>query len=190
MKRAAVIGSPVAHSKSPLIHGAWLKQYGVHGDYTRVEVQPDALPAFLDRIRGGEFVGCNVTMPLKAHVARHVDEVLPAARVLGSVNTVWRGDAGRLIATSTDGDGFVGHLDRAAPGWRDGDGGVLVLGAGGAARAIVDALLRTGAGDIAVTNRTVARADELAALFPGKVAVKDWAARGSGLGATSLLINT
>ncbi|MEO1794958.1 MAG: shikimate dehydrogenase, partial [Pseudomonadota bacterium] len=189
MKRAAVIGQPIAQSRSPLIHGHWIAHHGLDARYERCEVGPDNIEGFLERVRDGEFEGCNVTMPLKGLVADLVDEVLPEAQALGSINTVWR-DGRRLIATSTDGAGFLAHLDQSAPQWRRIDGAIVVLGAGGAASAIVDAFQRAGRDHIRISNRTRARAEALAVERGRGVDVIDWNQRATGLGDAAVLVNT
>ncbi|MEO1693668.1 MAG: shikimate dehydrogenase, partial [Pseudomonadota bacterium] len=155
--RACVIGWPISHSRSPRVHGYWLDTLGLAGSYTREAIAPDALGAFFDRMRDGSFAGCNITLPHKEAALALVDEVAPAGRTCGAINTVWR-DGARLVATSTDGAGFVASLDQSTPVWRNTDGTILVLGAGGAARGIVDALIREGRRDIVIANRTRSRA--------------------------------
>ena len=167
--RAFVIGHPIAHSRSPLIHGTWLKEHGIDGSYGAIDVAPEALPAFFDRLRTGEFAGGNVTIPHKETVFALCDTVDPLARRIGAVNTLVVED-GAVHGTNTDYLGFLGNLDAGAPGWSEGLANALVLGAGGAARAIIVALRSR---DIPVTllNRTRATAERLAEeLGPGVVA--------------------
>ncbi len=160
---AAVIGSPVAHSLSPVIHRAAFDAAGVDWTYAALEVAPGSAAAALDAMRTLGISGLSVTMPHKEAVAGAVDRLDPAARSLHSVNTVsWDGD--QLVGSSTDGAGFVASLAEAGV---DVDGAkVAVIGAGGAARSVIDALARAGASDITVLNRTPERAEAAAALTP------------------------
>lgn len=171
MKRAFVIGHPIGHSRSPLIHGHWLKTYGIDGSYTPYDVTPEDLPGFLDRIRSGEFVGGNVTVPHKEDVFRLVAHRDPETAHLGAFNTlVGRpGPDGISIAGSnTDLYGFLANLDQRAPGWSEGMENAIVLGAGGAARAVVAALAQRVSGTVHVLNRTLARAEALIADLGGE----------------------
>ncbi len=160
IKHAAVIGWPIAHSRSPLIHRYWLAHHGVAGSYVKVAVKPDDLPAFVSGIRAGDHVGCNVTIPHKEAAAALCDRLTPAAQRLEAVNTLWM-DGGELWGGSTDGVGFVGALDQEAPGWDARLGRAVVIGAGGAARAIVAALVARGFAEVIVANRTLERAEVL-----------------------------
>ncbi len=152
MRRAFVCGHPVAHSRSPLIHGYWLRHHGIAGSYERVDVSPDELENFLLGLQESGFVGGNVTVPHKeaaCHLVRNRD---PAAELIGAVNTVWLEDD-QLAGSNTDAHGFAANLDAAAPAWRNA-GSAVVLGAGGAARAVVFALQQEGLSDIRIVNRT------------------------------------
>jgi shikimate dehydrogenase len=189
MKRACVIGWPVSHSRSPLIHGYWLARYGIDGSYTRVAVRPEEAALFLKNLRAEGYVGCNVTIPHKETACAVAAEVRPAARAAGAANTLWyEGD--RLVADNTDSAGFIHNLAGAIPRFNIRGAIVEVLGAGGAARGIVFALLEAGAGEIRVYNRTSARADAVAAYFGARVKGFDWSRRNSGLPDISLLVNT
>lgn len=160
-KRACVIGFPVAHSRSPLIHGYWLRHYGIDGEYLRREVKPDEIGGFLQNFSRSGFVGCNVTLPHKEAAARHVSEATPVVRALGVANTLWlEGD--RLHGDNTDVAGFLAHLDASVPGWSGRTEHAVVLGAGGAARAIVYGLHARGVERITIVNRSRGRAEELA----------------------------
>lgn len=167
--KAFVIGHPIAHSRSPLIHGFWLKTLDLAGSYERIDIHPDDIEAFLQDLPQSGFVGGNVTIPHKqaAHRAAHrLDE---AAQAIGAANTLWLED-GKLVAGNTDAIGFSANLDSQAPNWRN-RRTALVLGAGGAARAILFALKDAGFNDIRVVNRTLSRADELCQRFgPGMTA--------------------
>jgi len=158
--KAFVIGHPINHSRSPLIHGTWLAEYGIDGRYEAIDVAPAELPAFFERLRGGEFAGGNVTIPHKEAVFALCDEVDPLARRIGAVNTlVVR--AGKVIGSNTDYLGFLGNLDAAVPGWSDGPADAMVIGAGGAARAVLVALQRRDGGKVHILNRTLANAQAL-----------------------------
>lgn len=187
-RRAFICGHPVGHSRSPLIHGHWLDQHGIAGTYERVDVAPDALAGFLARIEDSGFVGGNVTVPHKELAARLVDRCDQAAEIIGAVNTLWLED-GRLCGANTDACGFGASLDAAAPGWTE-CGVATVLGAGGAARAIVHALTRGGMNDIRIVNRTHGRALELADRIGAGASAHPQAALGELLSDTGLLVNT
>lgn len=166
MRHAFVTGYPITHSRSPLIHGHWLERYGIEGSYQAVEVAPDDLEAFVTGLRGGSagFVGGNVTIPHKEAVLALADEPDALAERLGAANTL-SVEKGRVRATNTDGYGFLANLDQAAPGWAKGGSRAVVLGAGGASRAILDALIGRGFGEIIIVNRTRSRAETLASHF-------------------------
>lgn len=165
-KKAFVIGHPIAHSRSPLIHGTWLAEYGIDGSYEAIDVAPAALPAFFDRLRNGEFAGGNVTIPHKEMVFDLCDSVDDLARTIGAVNTIAVRD-GRIYGTNTDCLGFLGNLDAGAPHWSEGVTEALVIGAGGAARAVLVALRERLRGTVHVLNRTLANAQALVAEIDG-----------------------
>jgi shikimate dehydrogenase len=187
-KKAFVCGHPIAHSRSPKIHGFWLKRYGIEGSYTAIDVAPDDFSAFLKGLSGDGFAGGNVTIPHKEAAFRLVDRRDAAAEAIGAVNTLWFAD-GQLWGGNTDAYGFAANLDEYAPGWDKTDT-ALVLGAGGAARAVVHALKQRGIRDIRIVNRTVARAEELAASCGEGVSAHPLAATAEFLPETGLLINT
>jgi shikimate dehydrogenase len=164
MKRACVIGWPISHSLSPAIHGYWLKQHGLDGEYAKAAIAPEAFEAFLMSLSARGFSGANITVPHKVEAYRLCARRDGAAEAIGAVNTVWL-DAGKLCGSNTDAYGFAANLDREAPGW-DRGGPAVVIGAGGAARAIVFTLIERGFEDIRIVNRGKARAAELAASFP------------------------
>lgn len=168
-RHAFVTGYPVKHSRSPLIHGHWLKTLGLAGSYTRQEVSPEDFAGFVSRLKSGEsgFIGGNVTIPHKENAFRLADRPDMLSEELGASNTLWLED-GELCATNTDGYGFLANLEAQAPGWDRTDRAVI-LGAGGASRAIIQAVRDRGVGEIHVVNRTVARARELADRFGPKV---------------------
>lgn len=159
-KRACVIGFPVAHSRSPLIHGYWLREHKIDGDYTRREVKPEEVDVFLKNFSHQNLAGCNVTLPHKEAAARNAAVITPVVRALGVANTLWLAD-GRLHADNTDVEGFLAHLDDSIPGWSEKAKHAVVLGAGGAARSIVYALHERGLQKITIVNRSRDRAEQL-----------------------------
>lgn len=186
--RAFVIGHPIAHSRSPLIHGTWLAQYGIDGSYEPIDVAPEALEAFIARVRAGEFAGGNVTIPHKEAVFALCDEVDPLARRIGAVNTIVLRDH-RLYGSNTDYMGFLGNLDTEAPGWSKNLDAALVLGAGGAARAILVALQSRDI-PVILLNRTRSSAERLAQELGGNIAVGDLADFNTVAPGAGLIVNT
>lgn len=186
---AFVIGWPIKHSRSPLIHNHWLKTLGLPGSYERLEVHPDELAGFLGRLPESGFIGGNVTLPHKEAAFQLCRRRTATADRLAAVNTLWLED-GVLCGDNTDVAGFLACLDEEAPGWEQGCETALVLGAGGAARAIVDGLLSRAPGRIVVVNRTRARAEEIARQFGPNVVVGDWSALADTLQQCDLLVNT
>ncbi|BCJ89319.1 shikimate dehydrogenase (NADP(+)) [Terrihabitans soli] len=166
MKHACVIGWPIKHSRSPIIHNYWLKQHGLAGAYDKREIAPDGLNDFVAAI-GREIAGCNVTVPHKEKALELVDDIDETARAVGAVNTIWA-DAKGVHGANTDVEGFLSNLDQAAPGWDRAPLKAVVLGAGGAARAVVFGLISRGAADIAIVNRSFERAEELMKDLGGK----------------------
>ncbi len=164
MKRACVIGWPVSHSLSPVIHSYWLRETGIEGSYSKVAVEPENLMDFLTSLAARGFCGANITVPHKIEAYRLCELRDGAANAIGAVNTVWL-DEGRLAGSNSDAWGFLANLDSAAPGW-DRAGPAVVIGAGGASRAIMWALGERGFKDIRIVNRTKVRADELSASYP------------------------
>ena len=162
--RAGVVGWPIKHSRSPIIHRHWLKELGIAGSYERFEVPPDKLAAFVADIGSEGLVGSNVTAPHKEAAFAACDRRTRTANGLGAVNTLWR-EGHALCGDNTDVEGFLANMDEGAPGWDEESRRAVVLGAGGAARAIVYALASRGIERTAIVNRTQARAEELAALF-------------------------
>lgn len=188
-RRACILGHPVAHSRSPLIHGTWLAEFGLDGSYERLDVAPADLAAVLNGLAERGFAGGNVTVPHKEAAAALVQASTPVARALDAVNTLWLED-GRLHGTNTDVEGFLASLDAGAPGWDHALRRAVVLGAGGAARAVVHALLERGAEQVVVANRTLARAEDLVRRFGGRVHALAWQEAPAALGDAGLLVNT
>lgn len=189
-RHAFVTGYPVKHSRSPIIHGYWLETLGLPGTYTRQEVSPQDFAGFVSRLKSGEsgFIGGNVTIPHKEAAFALADRPDALSAELGASNTLWLED-GALHATNTDGFGFLANLDAVAPGW-DKTGRAVILGAGGASRAIIQAVRDRGIGEIHVVNRTIARAQELADRFGPKVHAHAMAALPEVSKAAGLFVNT
>lgn len=189
MKRACVIGWPIEHSRSPLIHGYWLKRYGIDGVYTKEAVRPESAAQFLKSLALRGLVGCNVTVPHKEAAFEAATERDAAATAIGAANTVWLDD-GRLCCSNTDAYGFMTHLKRTAPGWTSRAGPVAILGAGGAARAIVHGFLEAGVEQVRVFNRSFERAEILARHFGPRVVAMPWEERNAAASAVSAIVNT
>ncbi|UZF91207.1 shikimate dehydrogenase [Bosea sp. NBC_00550] len=187
--RCFVVGHPIAHSRSPLIHGEWLRQHRIGGSYERLDVAPSDLPAFVARLRDGEFSGGNVTVPHKEAMMALVDEVSEAGRAVGAVNTLWR-DGGRILADNSDVSGFLAHLDASVPDWQKRVGTALILGAGGAARGVCYGLKARGVGRILIVNRSRGRAEELAAALGRPLEAGEWSERDRLVGQADLIVNT
>ena len=186
--RAFVIGQPIAHSRSPLLHGHWLETLHLPGSYERVEVAPEHLAGFVAGLRQAGFVGGNVTVPHKTAVLALVDELDDAARTIGAVNTLWF-EGERLWGGNTDATGFLSALDHEASGWDDQARVATVIGAGGAARAIVYGLLQRGL-DVRLVNRSRDKAQDLSQSFARLPAVHDMSDLSELLANTDVLINT
>ena len=187
LPRACLMGHPVAHSRSPLIHGYWLKTLGIAGAYDLKDLAPGEFPDFLTHLAANGYVGGNVTVPHKEAVYRLVDERDEAAEAVGAVNTVWL-ERGRLRGGNSDTHGFVANLDDRAPGWDASRGAAVILGAGGAARAAAYALMQRGL-RVALVNRTLQRAEELAARYGPMVRAYGYDALPRLLPGTDLLVN-
>ena len=187
---AGVIGSPVAHSKSPQLHGHWLQTYGLKGFYIPMDVAPQDLEAVLRTLPQMGFVGVNITIPHKEAALRIADLVTDRATLIGAANTLIFRPDGKIHADNTDGYGFLENLKAGAPEWNPKAGPAAVLGAGGAARAVIVALLDAGVPEIYLSNRTLARAEQLHSDFGNRVRVFDWVQAGNMLDDASLVVNT
>jgi shikimate dehydrogenase len=186
--QACIIGWPVAHSRSPLIHGYWLKKYGIDGSYVRRPVRPEEAADFFRHMHEENLAGCNVTIPHKAAAFAAAEKKSEAARAMGVANTLWfEGD--RLCADNTDGAGFVRHLRASLPQFDAGASAVAVLGAGGGARGVIHAMLEAGAPEVRIFNRTRDRADVAARHFGSRVKPYDWHDRVDRSRDVGLLIN-
>jgi shikimate dehydrogenase len=187
---AGVIGSPIAHSRSPLLHGHWLKTYGLKGHYIPLDISADDLPAALRMLPKMGFVGVNVTIPHKERVLDLADLVTDRATLIGAANTLIFRKDGKIHADNTDGYGFIENLRTGAPGWNPQSGPAAVLGAGGASRAVVASLLDAGVPEVLLANRTRVRADRLASDFGQRLTVMDWVQAGSMIEESQLVVNT
>ncbi|QIE56296.1 shikimate dehydrogenase [Pikeienuella piscinae] len=190
MLHAGVMGWPVAHSRSPEIHGYWLKKYGIQGSYERVPSDPSDFETDVHRLRDSGWRGVNVTIPHKEAALSLADEATPRARAIGAANTITFSRSGRILADNTDAFGFIENLkERAGASWRR-EAPAIVLGAGGAARAVVHALLESGARTVTLANRTQSRAEALATAFGPPARAVEWAGIGEALAGAGLIVNT
>lgn len=187
--KLCIIGHPVAYSRSPMLHGYWMQQHGLAGSYGREDVPPDVAEKFFAGFISSGYAGGNVTAPNKEAAFRAVDHADDTARALGAVNTLWV-ENGRLLGANTDVYGFMANLDAGAPGWFENRRPVVVLGAGGAARAILYGLLERGVERIHLANRTLEKAESLADLFGPKVVPVALDRVAGPLAEAGLLVNT
>lgn len=188
MKKAFVTGWPINHSKSPLLHGFWLKQYGIEGSYEPLAVSEADFPSFLKNLGMSEFAGGNITIPHKEIAFEIIKNKDEAASKIGAINTVWL-EGTTLIGSNTDAYGFAANLDDFAPHWRDGKT-AIVLGAGGASRAVIYAILGAGYEQIQIFNRTFSRAENLAKHFGEKCKAKEWGALEAEIANADFIVNT
>lgn len=187
---AGVVGHPVAHSKSPILHGHWLRRYNLPGHYVPLDIVHDDLARAFEILPRIGFKGVNVTIPHKEAALRLATTVTDRAALIGATNTITFRPDGSIHADNTDGYGFLTNLQENAPAWVPEQGRAVVLGAGGAARAIVAALLGAGVPEILLANRTRARAEMLAEQFGARVKPIDWTRLGEFLPDCGLLVNT
>jgi shikimate dehydrogenase len=187
---AGVIGSPIAHSKSPQLHKHWLKTYGMQGFYIPMDIPSADLREVLLTLPKMGFVGVNITIPHKEAVLEIADLITDRATLIGAANTLIFRKDGKIHADNTDGYGFLENLKTGAPQWVPQAGPAVVLGAGGAARAVVASLLDAGVPEILISNRTRVRADKLAADFGLRLKVVDWVQAGNVLEEAVLTVNT
>ena len=186
---AGVIGWPIAHSRSPRLHGHWLARHGIAGHYVPLPVAPEHLAEVLRAMPRMGFVGCNVTIPHKESVLALADVVTDRAALIGAANTLIFRPDGKIHADNTDGYGFIANIRQNAPGWIPDLGPAAVIGAGGAARAVVASLLESGVTELRITNRTRVRAEQIKAEFGAKVVVYDWAQAGNMLEGAMTVVN-
>ena len=189
MIKACVIGWPIEHSRSPVIHRYWLDKYQINGSYDRIAVPPDELAGFLGSLAEHGLAGCNVTVPHKEAVLGLADELDVSAVAIGAANTLWL-DRGRIMASNTDAYGYMAYLDRRAPQWRERDAPVAILGAGGAARAIIHGFLEAGVERIDVFNRSLDRVAALSRHFGPNVVARAWDERQAAVRGYGVIVNT
>ena len=187
--RAGVVGHPVKHSRSPIIHGYWLEQFGINGRYDRYDVKPEDFSHFVKTLSEQSLQGVNVTIPHKEAAFLALDEATDRARRLKAANTLWF-ENGKLWGDNTDSIGFLANLDQGHPGWDINAKSALILGAGGAARAIIAGLQERNIEKITIVNRTRERAEELALMSGGQVAVAEWSKLSFQLESADLVVNT
>lgn len=187
---AGVIGSPIAHSKSPQLHGHWLKTYGIQGYYVPMDVNADNLERVLETLPKMGFVGVNITVPHKEKVMEFADLVTDRATLIGAANTLTFQKDGKLRADNTDGYGFIENLCQNAPQWNVKSGPAAILGAGGAARAVIASLLQAGVPKLYLSNRTRIRAEALQSEFGKRIEVVEWVQAGNMLEECATVVNT
>lgn len=187
---AGVIGHPIAHSRSPALHGYWLRRYGIKGHYIPMDVSQSDLKHALETLPRLGFVGLNVTIPHKETVLALADVVTDRAALIGAANTLIFRKDGRIHADNTDGSGFMANLRQYAPHWQPAFGPAAVFGAGGAARAVIAALIEVGVPEIRLANRTRPRAEALRSDFGAKVVVHDWVQAANMIDGACVVVNT
>lgn len=187
---AGVMGWPVMHSRSPLMHNHWMAEQGLAGVYVPLAIPPERLGKALTALAPLGFAGCNLTIPHKQDAMRIVDEVDPVARTIGAISCVVVREDGSLFGTNNDWRGFMGNLVQSFPDWRAAAGPVAVIGAGGGARAVCHALIEAGVPEVRLVNRTQARADAVAEALGGPIRVLPWSERAAALEGVTLAVNT
>ncbi|WP_027245214.1 shikimate dehydrogenase [Leisingera daeponensis] len=187
---AGVIGCPVSHSKSPQLHGHWLKTHRIAGHYVPMHVEPADLAEAIRAMPKMGFVGANVTIPHKEAVMGIADKVTDRAKLIGAANTLIFREDGTILADNTDGYGFITNLHQGAPDWDPQSGPAVVLGAGGACRAVVASLIEAGVPEILLSNRTRERAEQLQRDFGNRIRVVEWLQAGNAIEEGRLIVNT
>lgn len=187
---AGVLGHPIAHSRSPALHGYWLRRYGLKGHYIPIDVAPLDLAEVVRTLPRMGFVGVNVTIPHKEAILQIADIITDRAALIGAANTLIFRQDGKIHADNTDGTGFLANLRQHAPNWQPNAGPAAVLGAGGASRAVVAALIEAGAPEIRLANRTRPRAEALRSDFGAKVVVYDWTQASHMMEDCTTVVNT
>src|SRR5215475_8894249 len=186
---AGVMGWPIAQSRSPILHNYWIEKYNLNGRYVPLAVRPELLADAICGLRALGFRGCNLTMPHKQYAMTMVDSLTETAKRIGAVNCIVVGEDGKLSGTNNDGNGYVLSVQEVAPQWTPSDGPIAMLGAGGAARAIIVALVERGAKEIRLINRTFEKAQRLAKEFSPTVKPIVWDKRSDVIGDVALLVN-
>ena len=186
---AAVLGSPISHSKSPTLYNYWFKKYSIRGHYIPIDVDPSNLNQILRVMPKMGFVGANITIPHKEIVLTIADQITDRAALIGAANTLSFTKAGKIFADNTDGEGFIENLRQHYPSWNPKEGPAIVLGAGGASRAVVSALLQNSTPEIWIANRTRARAEKMTADFGARLRVIDWYAVSKFISEAATLVN-
>jgi len=189
-KLAGVMGMPVFQSRSPILHNYWIKKYNLKGAYGHFPVQIENVEAAVRGLSALGLAGCNITQPHKLMAMKLMDQLSPMAQRIGAINCIVVQPDGSLHGFNNDGFGYIQSLKDAKPTWRADDGPITVIGAGGAARAVVISLLDEGAKEIRLINRTRAKADELASVDPRIVKTYDWQERHAALEGAAMLVNT
>ncbi len=189
-KVAGVMGWPIGHSKSPALHNYWINELKLDGAYVPLAVKPEDLATALRALPALGFAGVNLTVPHKEEALRVVDEIDEIAKRIGAINTIIVTTDGKLRGTNTDAFGFMANLKAGAPQYSASAAPAVVLGAGGAARAVCAALVDAGCTEVRLLNRNRERAETLAARMGKAVCVRDWAARSQELSAAGLVVNT
>lgn len=187
---AGVIGHPIAHSRSPALHGYWLRRYGLQGHYVPIDIAPADLADLVRTLPRLGFVGLNVTIPHKEAILHVADFITDRAALIGAANTLIFRKDGKVHADNSDGSGFIANLRQHAPRWAPASGPAVVLGAGGAARAVIAALIEAGVPEIRLANRTRARAESLRSDFGAKVTVHEWVQAATLLDDAATVVNT
>jgi shikimate dehydrogenase len=186
---AAVLGWPVMHSRSPLLHNYWMEQYGLTGIYVPIEVKPRAIGEALKALHPLGFAGCNLTMPHKQNALPFLDEIDPVAQKIGAVSCIAVRDDGSLFGVNNDWFGFIENILETQPHWRTDEGPIAVLGAGGGARAVVHGLVEKGAAEIRLINRSFDRALTIADEFGGPIKPVKWEERTNALAGCTMVVN-
>lgn len=187
---AGVMGWPVMHSRSPMMHNYWMRQTGLNGTYVPLAIKPGSVEAALRGLHPLRFSGVNVTIPHKLDAMRVVDDLDPIARKIGAVSCIHVRDDGSLFGTNNDWRGFLGNLRETCPDWQPASGPATVIGAGGGARAVCHGLLDAGVAEIRLVNRTKAHAETVAAAIGGPITCVDWSERTESLRGVALVVNT
>ncbi len=186
---ACVMGWPIMHSRSPLLHNYWFKHHGLAGTYVPLAIRPEGLAAALRALHPLGFAGASLTIPHKQQALTIVDEVDAVARNIGAISCVIVGSDGKLTGTNNDCYGFIHNLKQTYPDWRADAGPVVVIGAGGGSRAVCYGLAQEGATEIRLVNRTLARAQSLAAEFGGPIQALPWEQRNDALAGAAMVVN-